>query len=272
MASYQYINSSNQVRDSRFTDSRHGYSKSQMCLFKILHIISSVSPCQNSKEVFLSCGDDNHKLGSFASRGIGIDLNLSSAAADNEESEYLGSESVAEAVREKSVEVSEVTNVQVVSFDNGYDREETKFEESISVDGEEENRKCHEGGMETAPFEGKRHENNNCLDLLIEAAKVISENSAQEDSNFEEPSVNRGLSNDLITNHMEPARKRNQNCMVVDLYSELNDMSPVVKSKRGRSQALPFRFRDSVVEPLKRSARPQRQSSTATSGKRPIGS
>ena len=72
-------------------------------------------------------------------------------------------------------------NVEVVSFDNGYDREETKFEEPINVDEEEENSRCLKDGMKTAPSDGKRHENSNCSDLLIEAARVISQNSAKQD-------------------------------------------------------------------------------------------
>ncbi|PWA60117.1 hypothetical protein CTI12_AA384970 [Artemisia annua] len=35
-------------------------------------------------------------------------------------------------------------------------------------------------------------------------------------------------------------------------YAEFEDTSPVVRSKRGRNQVLPYKYRDSVVEPLVR--------------------
>eukprot|EP00252_Welwitschia_mirabilis_P006719 TRINITY_DN17619_c0_g1_i1.p1 TRINITY_DN17619_c0_g1~~TRINITY_DN17619_c0_g1_i1.p1 ORF type:complete len:372 (+),score=79.39 TRINITY_DN17619_c0_g1_i1:280-1395(+) len=39
---------------------------------------------------------------------------------------------------------------------------------------------------------------------------------------------------------------------IIDWYADIVDTSPLVRSKRGRNQALPLRFRDSVLEPWKR--------------------
>lgn len=128
------------------------------------------------------------------------------------------------------------------------DSEETKMEEEIGVEkeGDEEEEK-ELGGVE---------DEYNCLDLLIEAAKVIS--GKEESKKIEEARRSEG-------------KKR---WMVVNLYSDdAAEKSPVVRTKRGRSQALPYRFRDSVMEPLKRTGRPHRPSSTtAASRKRLVGS
>ncbi|KAK1409982.1 hypothetical protein QVD17_36513 [Tagetes erecta] len=78
------------------------------------------------------------------------------------------------------------------------------------------------------------------LGLLIEAAQLI-------------------LGGDSSGNKTETARggaKKKRQCWTAateaEWYAEFEDTSPVVRSKRGRSQVLPFRYRDSVVEPLVR--------------------
>ena len=54
MASYKALNHSDHVRDSCFAHVRHGYSKAQMCLKKILGIISSIPvPQEPEIESFL---------------------------------------------------------------------------------------------------------------------------------------------------------------------------------------------------------------------------
>ena len=261
-----------------------------MCFFKILRIILSIPPCENPKqEAFLDREDD--QLGSFPSGGIGIDLNtrLCSVEQENRESESFASDSSAvevDAVGEKTVKVSEHTNGEVKNFEDKDDHKETKFgERGFENEGVEEaersrneNEECDRGGKETVPFVGNTNENQNCLDLLIEAAELISGNSTEQYSDSEEPSRDCGLSNELRTRRTSRLelndlnKKRNHSWTVVNLYNQSDDTSPVVKSKRGRSQALPYRFRDSVVEPLKRSSRPQRPSSTTASGKRLMGS
>ncbi|XP_061341896.1 uncharacterized protein LOC133288201 [Gastrolobium bilobum] len=219
---------------------RRGYSKSQMCLFKILHIISSIPP--SKEEVFPS----NNK-------GVGIDLNLRFCSVSES-----GGDSEAEVVREKSVEVSKV-------YDNGADHEESEFEEDGDGNG---------GVKETMSFRG-RGDDSNYLDLLIEAARVLS---AKDESNSEEERElsgelgTRGASQESGLLDLEEERrvkKRKERWVVVDLYGDVVEgREPVVRSKRGRNQALPYRFRDSVVEPLKRLGRSQRPSSTVQARKR----
>lgn len=257
---------SNQVRDSRSTHTRHGYSKSQMCFFKILRVISSIPPSQQQPHPSPH-HDPSHSQSSRSSRGIDVDLNL--RLRDNTDFECLPSDSSAieeNKVGEKSVEV-EVSRVTST--------EETKFEDRIGEDRERKEEELRHGGdAETASFGGKiQRSYNNCLDLLIEAAKLV----------FEEPSLERELSSSelrtrrrnegtgILEVNKDAMKKGKQRWMVVDLCNEMHDTSsPVVRSKRGRSQALPFRFRDSVVEPLKRSGR--LSTTTGASRKRLVGS
>lgn len=103
-----------------------------------------------------------------------------------------------------------------------------------------------EENPKTSSFQRPRGDNN-YLDLLIEAARVLSEKNG---SDLEESEKRTG------TELMTP--------VVVDLYEN----EPVVRSKRGRNQALPCRFRDSVIEPLKRKDRKLRLSSTTTNAKK----
>ncbi|KAK7312623.1 hypothetical protein VNO77_36624 [Canavalia gladiata] len=207
--------------------SRRGYSKSQMCFFKILHIISSVPP---SKE------EANTK-------GLGIDLNLrfcsiteSGESESSRENNNEGGEEE-EGLREKSVEVSE------------------KFVDHVESESEEDG----DGNAKTASFHGQEGgSDSNCLDLLIEAVRVLS---GKDECDSEEERE--------LTQLRTRREKRKERWVVVDLCGDVvEEREPVVRSKRGRNQALPYRFRDSVVEPLKRSSRPQRPSSTARISKR----
>ncbi|CAK8576314.1 unnamed protein product [Lathyrus sativus] len=190
------------------------HSKSQMYLFKILHIISSIPPSIQQQS-----SPNNNK-------GVGIDLNLAfSSITDTEESESSNNNNNSERQEEPKVVDVDVDDVA----------------------SELEN----EGDTKTTTFRG----DSNCIDLLIEAARVLSEkNESEEEKQIETESPS----------HEESVKKQKERWVVVDLY----ETEPVVRSKRGRNQTLPFRFRDSVVEPLKRKGRNQRMSSTTNSKKR----
>ncbi|OIW05848.1 hypothetical protein TanjilG_23634 [Lupinus angustifolius] len=188
-------------------------SKSQMCLFKILHTITSIQPTNQPNS---STFPNN-------SKGIDIDLNVSiySTTESGESESFIinqdGEETKAYAVEEKSVEVSQGTDNQVQIF--GIQNNEIADVESES----EEDRKGNEGSkVETASSFG----DSNSIDLLIEAAKVISE---KDESNSEE---------------------------------EKRVLSYELRSGRTRNRVLPHRYRDSVVEPLKRKQRPLSTSNT----------
>ncbi|KAK9158795.1 hypothetical protein Scep_005369 [Stephania cephalantha] len=100
------------------------------------------------------------------------------------------------------------------------------------------------------------------LGLLVEAARLIS-------GNFED-GEDRPIQSDR-SRAREEYRNRNRNELWrLELCDEgLEDVSPVVRSKRGRNQVLPYRYRDSVLEPLKMlcSSSKQRSSSPRVSAK-----
>lgn len=196
------------------------YSKSQMYLFKILHIISSIPPSIQQRS-----SPSNNK-------GVGIDLNLAfSSITDTEESESSNNNNSSE--REEEPKVVDV-DVDV---------------DDVALELE------NEGDTKTSTFRG----DSNCIDLLIEAARVLSEKNESESESEEEKRIESEL-----PSHEESVKKQKERWVVVDLY----ETEPVVRSKRGRNQTLPFRFRDSVVEPLKRKGRNQRMSSTTNAKKR----
>lgn len=315
MASYQVLNHSHhQVSDSCSTRVRHGYSKAQMCLNKILGIISSIPPPETPKESqdFETKESENNN-----NRGVGIDLNLrlGPLVESEEEEESLAengnnlsacsvvvgkvsaesTDSVAESApavhvdhvvtvaaekssesecdpkeklaAEKAVEVSEITTQQ-------------RVEESSEIDDDDDEEVV---VVKTVAFKREENENKStdCLGLLVEAARLISGNFEEEEEEDEEsPSHHhhhRGkkLSSELGLGLEKSKRKRKRNSRknssgggTVEDWME--DTSPVVKSKRGRNQVLPTRYRDSVLEPWKPLPRPLKSSTTtAVSSRKP---
>lgn len=178
-----------------------------MCLFKIIHIISSIPP--SKQQPF---PNNNNKGSSF-------DLNL----------------------RFCSITKSEESEIDQHN-NEGREIEKPKFEEEVFEADDV---------AKTTSFRGG---NSNCLDLLIEAARVLSEKN-EFDSEEE-----REIGDELMTSRGERVKKKKERLVVV--------REPVVRSKRGRNQVLPCRFRDSVVEPLKRTGPNRRMSSNAKASKR----
>ncbi|GMI92239.1 hypothetical protein HRI_002893200 [Hibiscus trionum] len=228
----------NQERYSRFTNARYGRScsKAQACLQKILHLISTVPPpCENNSNP-------------FKKRGFDIDLNLSlgSFLDDGDEREEK-SDCVAENsfIEDKTATAtatdasSEVTDVQ-------------KSEEVKSgTDGE----------VKTAASEAAAF--NDSLGLLIEAAEMIA--YMDYCMNGKEKEVEE-VENSGGGGSMERDKDYSVN-VEVEGFEEIEDTAaPVVRSKRGRSQVLPLRYRDSVLEPWIK--RPQRSTAAAVVSKK----
>ncbi|XP_014493413.1 uncharacterized protein LOC106755718 [Vigna radiata var. radiata] len=204
-----------------------GYSKTQMCFFKILNIISSTPPSAEQPE---------EQQDSFPTKGVGIDLNLRFSSLTESESSRTDTieEEQEEGFPDKSFQLSD------------------KLHDNQNLNDEVND-------VQTASFQRC---DSNFLDLLIEAARVVS---GKHESDSEEE---RGLGTESTTQRANK-EKRKERWVVVDIYGDvLEDREPVVRSKRGRNQALPYRFRDSVVEPLKRATRSQRPSSTSHLTKR----
>lgn len=316
MASHQVLNHSHhQVRDSCSTRVRHGYSKAQMCLNKILGIISSIPSQETPKESpdFETKGSENNN-----NRGVGIDLNLrlGPLVESEEEEESLAengnnlsacsvvvgkvsaesTDSVAESApavhvdhvvavvaekssesecdpkeklaAEKAVEVSEITTQQ-------------RVEESSEIDDDDDDEVV---VVKTVAFKREENENKStdCLGLLVEAARLISGNfeEEEEEEDDESPSHHRHrgkkLSSELGLGLEKSKRKRKRkrnsrkNSSGGTVEDWMEDTSPVVKSKRGRNQVLPTRYRDSVLEPWKPLPRPLKSSTTtAVSSRKP---
>ncbi|QCD88093.1 hypothetical protein DEO72_LG3g2633 [Vigna unguiculata] len=216
-----------------------GYSKTQMCFFKILRIISSTPPFTEKQEQ----GEEHQEP--FPTKGVGIDLNLRFSSLT--ESESSRSDSASATLQNSNEERQE----------EGFPEKSVQLSEK--PDGDNQNLNNEVNDVQTASFQGR---DSNCLDLLIEAARVVS--GKDESDSGEE----RGLGTESTTQRASP-EKRKERWVVVDIYGDvLEEREPVVRSKRGRNQALPYRFRDSVVEPLKRATRSQRPSSTSHLTKR----
>ncbi|KAL4334801.1 hypothetical protein GQ457_07G042490 [Hibiscus cannabinus] len=223
----------NQERDACFTNASYGRSRSkaQACLEKILHLISTVPPpCENNS-------------GPFKKRGFDIDLNLrlGSFLDDGEESEEK-SDCLAESsfIEDKTGTAtttdasSDVTDIQKIEeFKSGTD-----------------------GEVKTAVAF------NDSLDLLIEAAEMLANrdyymNGKEKEKEKEVEEVEKSGGG----GSMPMERDKDSS---VNVEGEWEDRAaPVVRSKRGRSQVLPLRYRDSVLEPWMKRPQIQIQRSTA---------
>lgn len=199
-------------------------SKTQMCLFKILHTISSIPPPK----------EDSSPINN---RGVGIDLNQELCSV--EQSVEL----------EPEASATDQGNISSNNQEGGEKSEEGVREESMETKVQSFEADNNGVGGETAPF-AERGQDGNCLDLLIEAARVLADESEEEGQ--------LGGAESRVSEEGRVVKKKQKERwgVVMDLYGDvLEDREPVVRSKRGRSQALPQRFRDSVVEPLKRRRR-----------------
>lgn len=166
-----------------------------------------------------------------------------------------------EVVGEKAAEVSEIT-IEA--------EEEERDNELQGDDGDD--------GGKTRSFSSKQCRSDGFLGLLIEAAELISGEFEDDEPERDGPSQNDELGGELNTpkrSETETAidesmisrrsKSKRDECLMADLYGDFEDISPVVRSKRGRSQVLPYRYRDSVLEPWRRLSR---QRSTTVSTKR----
>ncbi|KAH7680582.1 Histone-lysine N-methyltransferase protein [Dioscorea alata] len=94
---------------------------------------------------------------------------------------------------------------------------------------------------------GKRRRSEGYLDVLVEAVRQVSgffsdeEEEEEEDEEEEEEKEEEARAEEEAAAAAESRKKRG-----LDLEEECG---PVVRSKRGRNQALPSRYRDSVLEP-----------------------
>lgn len=315
MESSPLLNRSNQVDYFR-----SGYyiprecSKAQMCLQKILHIISSVprqESCADSQIGKLDldrnvsggggfCTDFNLRFGAFTAEedqesvafaengesgggNVSVDA-VSVGGYATEKCSYGDGESakcsapVTETekyeVEEHAKEIPEHSKIAEFRVQRG-DAESSRFDENKSektVEEEEGKQNKPTGNSddrnddvkaETVPFKGAKCKNSgDCLGLLIEAARLIfgdigendfvtestqEENESNSELDIKDPSQLEKVISE--THSSESKRKLEGNWMVMNLVRDIDDRSPLVRSKRGRSQVLPCRYKDSVLEP-----------------------
>ncbi|KAG8644706.1 hypothetical protein MANES_11G157000v8 [Manihot esculenta] len=295
MGLYQFLLHQNQVRDSSCsTNIRRGFSKSQMCLQKILQIIASCPPNETSRESSL-----NREILVFGeNKGLDIDLNMGFCLwPEAEPSECLSACSVADKVFSNSsdVEFGEVLASEKSSSEGECDPKDVgdqfgadtlkietigngsrsvKVSEETNLEAKDEEKQKQEsldgddeGDVKMTPplQEEQKLQNNDCFYLLIEAAEVVSGNLKDNKEEVKPPSqakeseeAEAAKGRRSIAVESSSSKRSSESYGVGHPYEDLKDTSPVVRSKRGRSQMLPSRYRDSIVlAPWKRVARPQ---------------
>ncbi|KGN46921.1 uncharacterized protein LOC105435800 [Cucumis sativus] len=298
-------------RSNQVDYSRSGYyisrecSKAQMCLQKILHIISSVPRQEprvdstigkleldgnvsggggfrtdfNLRIGAFTVNEDQELVGFVESGGSGggngsVDATEKCSYGDgNGEgakcSEPLGNETGKCDVEGHEREIPEHSKIAESSRFDENESEKTVVEEekesnwnkltASSVDRRDD------GEGEMAPFNGpKCKSSGDCLGLLIEAARLIFGDISEDEFDTELTQEESELNNELdikdpsqlekvmSESHSSESKRmklERGNWMVMNIVRDIDDRSPLVRSKRGRSQVLPCRYKDSVLEP-----------------------
>ncbi|KAJ0973451.1 hypothetical protein J5N97_021410 [Dioscorea zingiberensis] len=223
-------------------------SKAQAALAKIIAIISTVlKPSQ------VDCGPDPDATAQ-GKRGLGVDLNLKLGTWPDED---LGSEEEGGGCGFTSAESSVESGVVFSSEKKGsVSLNDSEAGDALTVEkssqgecepeeGEGETRKGMEGGGKEyseitnipAEPEEERERSEGHLDLLLEAVRQASAGVYTDGPEEKESETSKR------------SKRRGACCSSLELYE---DSGPVVRSKRGRNQALPSRYRDSVLEPWRK--------------------
>ncbi|CAA2995020.1 Hypothetical predicted protein [Olea europaea subsp. europaea] len=226
--------------NSMYCATRKG-SKAQLCLLRILHIISTVRPPQitTAEPLLFSSETKESSVESNMSKennGSGFDLNGDVCILPEVE---VSSETLASGARlsPRSTTVGS-GGLPPISGAGGGDQCDQQGEKTYENDFDEAEKK---------------------FDLLIEAAKLIlgefkdDKTSESERQNFELKNNKTG-ENEL---NEKALRRRSQPSTAAEIDGDIEDKgSPVLRrSKRGRNHVLPNRYRDSVLEPLTRLSR-----------------
>ncbi|KAF5198427.1 hypothetical protein FRX31_011987 [Thalictrum thalictroides] len=169
-------------------------------------------------------------------------------------------------MEEETRELSEITNLQV-NTSSEIDNKQTEVRQE---EEEEEEEQVNEIKAEKQVEVLRKSEG--YLDLLVEAARLISGNF-EDDEQVEEKEdiiIHEKKKKAMSRNgRLKPqkkeetqikmkelvgleAKKVNEEEWMFDCYGDFEDISPIVRSKRGRNQVLPHKYRDSVLEPWKR--------------------
>ncbi|XP_024995112.1 uncharacterized protein LOC112528330 [Cynara cardunculus var. scolymus] len=223
---------------------RRRCSKAQMCFFNILHIIS-VFPAADvtDKKCF---GHDEEICENKVFGDDDININLRPPT----EVEPFETLATADDFAENCVQEmnDRRKNESFVAEESELAVEEERATEhsEISHVGDQSSGIDYNGVSEVVEEEKQRDEG--YLGLLIEAAQLIL---GEDSEKAKKPPKSKHVE---ASSAARRGAKRKQQCWTAaaeaEWYAEFEDTSPVVKSKRGRSQVLPYKYRDSVVEPL----------------------
>ncbi|XP_077230751.1 uncharacterized protein LOC143863855 [Tasmannia lanceolata] len=228
-------------RSSSMKNKQHSMSESDAEGLKVL---------EGDFDLNLRLGSKPKILGAEENRTVERDLRASILKSGDILPEFkISSENFTAMVKKR------VEEVIVVVEEEGERREFseiTSLQEKQNRDSENEknqSRKAIQG--EESDLENKEWKKENRLGFLLEAVRQISCDFKEEDllvmkSNESEEEI---LAEKGIKIEKEKKRKE---CWMLDFYEDVEDSGPVVRSKRGRNQVLPFRYRDSVLEPWKR--------------------
>ncbi|XP_016467271.1 uncharacterized protein LOC107789907 [Nicotiana tabacum] len=249
---YVSATSSTSSSSSLCTEKHPTCSKAQNCLFKILRTISTIPPENTIKLQSLSSSQlkESEYVVKTEFNEFPIDLNVGFCASpENQESESpvdgftaAGSENSGEVGKCSDGECEVGKEEKLLNSDSftdgglaGADVEILEISQLENINGVSEI--------------GKVEEEKGFMGLLIEAARLIFGEFKDEDSDFE-PEPEKKIRTKQL--------KRRNKCWGMEYVEETADgkcSSPVVRSKRGRIQMLPCKYRDSIIEPLTRFSR-----------------
>ncbi|CAI9785891.1 unnamed protein product [Fraxinus pennsylvanica] len=234
-------------------------SKAQLSFLKILHIISTVRPPQTTTAeppLFSSKTKESYVDSKMSEENNGSEFDSSGDVCILPEMDE-SCESLAGGRLSPGTTAVGTGDLPSLSGGGGGDQCQQQGE------------KTHENGCvntngvsKSVPYEMKGNNDKYCdkaenkLDLLIEAAKLILgefkdyNNSEYEKQTFE-------LKRNKMVENEKTMRRRSQWLTAANIGRDIEDTgSPALRrSKRGRTQVLPNRYRDSVLEPMTRLSR-----------------
>ncbi|CAA2966172.1 Hypothetical predicted protein [Olea europaea subsp. europaea] len=232
-------------------------SKAQLCFLKILHIISTVRPPQITTAkppIFSSEIKESYVVSKTGEENNGSEFDLSGDVCVLPEMDE-SSESLADG--RLSPRSTTVGTGDLPSLSGGRGGDQC----------DQQGKKTHENDCvktNGVPYEMNGNNDKYCdeaknkLDLLIEAAKLIlGEFKDYDNSEYEKQNIE--LKRNKMVENEKTLRRRSQWLTATNIGGDIEETGSQVlrRSKRGRTQVLPNRYRDSVLEPLTRYSRHQ---------------
>ncbi|KAF2321681.1 hypothetical protein GH714_001154 [Hevea brasiliensis] len=195
--------------------------------------------------------EKSSSAGDCDAKEVGVLLKKKKEAGDHSGTDSLTIESIGKESRSSKVSEAIYLEAKDVNDKNKEKGKRKEKQESLDAD---------DGGVKTVlPFqEGEEKHKLSGLILLSEAAEMLElKPELKPPSNAKESEAvvaAKGQRSIKSSSSRRSSESSGEDC----LHGDLEDTSPVVRSKRGRSQVLPSRYRDSIVlTPWKRVVRSQ---------------